>query len=104
MNLIVLEENKAILRVMGLLSGSGIRKIFSICMWSTPLILLFIPCLSYSLVNISDIRKSTEAMYVTAADLLCICQYWFLVAQKQELLAILRHLDQLVENRMTFFF
>lgn len=98
--IVVLKENKAILGVMGLLtSGDDIRTILPILLWSIPLISLLMPCIAYSLSNINDVNKATEATYVVAADVLCLGQYWFLVAQRNELKKILKRLDGLVQKR-----
>lgn len=99
--MIVLKESKAVLHLMGLIPGAGIT--LPVIIWSVPLITLLLPLISYSIVNIHDVRKATDASYVVAADILCIGQYWCLAAQKKNLLSVLDHLDKLViESRRKF--
>lgn len=92
--MIVLKESKAVLHLMGLIPGAGVT--LPVIIWSLPLITLLLPMISYSIVNIHDVRKATDASYVVAADILCIGQYWCLAAQKKNLLSVLDHLDRLV--------
>lgn len=100
--MIVLKENKAILHLMGLIPGIGVY--LPVAVWSIPLITLLLPMIAYSIVNIHDVRKATDASYVIAADILCTGQYWFLAAQKTNLLNVLNHLDRLVAESRFFIF
>lgn len=83
---------------MGLIPGARLSSFlpFFWCFW---LIAMVLPLIAYSIENISDVRKATDATYVIAADFLCGGQYLFLVAQKSAIVEIMQVLEQLIAAR-----
>lgn len=67
---------------------------------SIPLFVLLFPLLAYFIVNLNNLSKATDVTYVIAADLMCIGQYWFLVAQKLPLQKLMSELQWIVQQSM----
>lgn len=70
---------------------------------SLPMLMLLCSLCAYFALHIGNLVEATDVFYVIAATLLCIGQYWFLVGQKAALVHLLGDLQQLVDQRESFF-
>lgn len=65
---------------------------------SVPMLVLLLPLCGYLVATGNHLLSATDVFYVIAADCLCIGQYWFLVAQKRQLLNLMSELQVLIDQ------
>lgn len=98
--MLALKSVRDILKFMGLLHADNKNSLYYVknVLITVPMLVLLLPLCGYLVLNANNILKATDAFYVIAATILCICQYWFLVAQKGTLLDLLSELQKLIDQ------
>ena len=100
-NMLALKSVKDILRFMGLLMETddkySLHYVKNVVI-SLPMLVLLLPMCGYLVSSANHLLSATDVFYVIAADCLCIGQYWFLVAQKRQLLDLMSELQVLIDQ------
>lgn len=99
--MLALKSVKDILEFMGLIRESD--KKYSLhyvknVLITVPMVVLLLPLCGYLVFSANSLLRATDVFYVVVATILCIGQYWFLVAQKGPLLDLLSELQALIDQ------
>lgn len=99
--MLALKSIKDILKFMGLVERTdetnSSRYVKNILI-TIPMVVLLLPLCAYILTEANNLRDVTEVFYVIAATIMCIGQYWFLVAQKKPLENLISELQTLIDQ------
>lgn len=99
--MLALKSVKEILEFMGLLKESDRKNSLHYVknvLITVPMVILLFPLCGYLAFNGNSLLRATDVFYVIAATILCIGQYWFLVAQKGPLFDLLSELQALIDQ------
>lgn len=99
--MLALKSVKDILRFMGLLMESDKKNSLHYVknvLITAPMVVLLVPLCGFLVSKANNLLSATDVFYVIAATILCIGQYWFLVAQKRPLFELLSELQALIDQ------
>lgn len=102
----ILTLTKLLLKLSGVLPMFGddfeqykFGRWLKICLLSTPLLIVLVTDICYLFVNLLDITKSTDALYLANGYFISTGMYWFLIANRFEIRDLLNTMQQIVNER-----
>lgn len=89
---------KKSLNYMGVLSESDGKQCVKQLLVTFPMLTLLVPLCAYFVYHKNNVVNATEVFYVIAASILCILQYWFLIAKRRQLADLMSELHVLIDQ------
>lgn len=94
----IFHTNRVIFEWIGLFDSNSSKKKFAFYMVLVSPILLLLPSFAYSVANISEVSKSTNAFYITCVLTLTYLKYLTYFHHKSLLRSMVKNFEKIVES------